>query len=248
MNMYIKKIKRRVARISQRNMFHIDGNKKIVSFTFDDAPASAFKAGAEALNKYNKKGTYYIALSFLAGQPENEDLYTVNDLRKSIDDGHELGCHTYGHIHFFNTKGKKLINENLLKNQQELKNLNLDVRFENFSYPFGEQSPAAKKIASGFYKTCRGTEHGINIGHCDLNNLYAVKLYEKQHSTDFINSVLDEFNRTGGWLIFYTHDVCDDFSVFGCSSSYMQAVVDKCIELEFDIKTISAAAKELNIS
>jgi peptidoglycan/xylan/chitin deacetylase (PgdA/CDA1 family) len=221
-----------------KSIVKIKRGEKIVSFTFDDVPESTFINTLPILNKYNIKGTYYVALSLMAKTNERTGLYYEEDLHKCLDSGHELGCHSYGHIHFYKTHNSASILNDLKLNQVTLKKISKETAFENFSYPFGEQTISAKKIASKLYSSCRGTDHGINVGRVDLNSLKTIKLYERKTSLSEIDKTLKSINKSGGWLIFYTHDVTDKFSPAGCSPLYLETVIKKCIDLGFEIKNI----------
>ncbi|MEP1778297.1 polysaccharide deacetylase family protein [Reichenbachiella sp.] len=238
-------------KISDASCYHkanIPPKTKAISFTFDDAPKSAFVNAQNILNDNNKKGTYYIALSFLESKPENEDYFNVEDLKKCVTNGHELACHTYSHIHLYSTKGKGIVEVELSKNRKALQEIGVKDDFLNFSYPFGEQTRQAKKVLSKRFLTCRGIDHGINRDRVDANNLKAIKLYENTHSLMKIYSLLEEFSDKGGWLVFYTHDVETNYSRFGCSPEYFEAVVKKCVELDIEIKTVKEMTQELGIT
>jgi peptidoglycan/xylan/chitin deacetylase (PgdA/CDA1 family) len=238
-------IKKKAIISSYRKNRFIASDKKIVSFTFDDAEKSAFTAGSEMYSKYNVNATFYISLSFLEGQQENRDLYSIQDLKKCVLEGHELGCHTYGHLSFSGVKDQNLVLKDLLRNQSVLNLIGIDQPMRNFSYPRGLQTMLNRKITKRQYQTSRGIEHGINLGKTDLNNLKSIKLYEHLHSLEAIYTLLYEFKRMGGWLIFYTHDVKEGYSQYGCSPSYLEAVLKKCLDLGFDINTVDAATDEL---
>jgi peptidoglycan/xylan/chitin deacetylase (PgdA/CDA1 family) len=233
-----------VARIFYKSVKNIGNERKIVSFTFDDVPKSTFENAVPILSKFKLSGTFYVALSLMEGI-SGKDLYSRENLQKCIEDGHELGCHSYSHIHFFKTKNTDIIREDLIKNRNILEELRLNTSFESFSYPYGEQTIISKKVVSGMYKSCRGTDSGINYGKADLNSLRAVKLYEKKSSREDIDSLLDQFDHKGGWLIFYTHDVQENFSAGGCSPGYLEDVIMKCKELGFEIKNMKQAVASL---
>lgn len=246
MNKYINAIKKRIADQYVVNSEMISSNVKQISFTFDDVPESAFLHAQPILDKYQFKATFYLALSFLDSNTENENLFNKENIISCLSNGHELGCHTYNHIHFYENSSSNLIESNIRINQEKLNELGIKESFGNFSYPYGEQTKKAKKIVSKFFKTSRGIDHGINKNKIDLHNLKSVKLYERLHSIDKIFSILEDFDKSGGWLVFYTHDVKFDFSRYGCSPEYFEKVVQKCRDLNIDIRTIKDAVKNLS--
>jgi len=222
----------------------IGSERKIVSFTFDDVPKSTFENAVPILNKYKLSATFYVALSLMTGN-SGKDLYSKENLQKCLEGGHELACHSYNHIHFFDTKNADLIKDDLKRNHITLEGLGLNTSFENFSYPFGEQTITSKRVVSEIYKSCRGTDHGINSGKIDLNSLRAVKLYEKKSTIEMIERLLKQLDDSGGWLVFYTHDVQNNFSAGGCSPEYLEIVIKKCLEMGFEIKSMRQAVSSV---
>jgi peptidoglycan/xylan/chitin deacetylase (PgdA/CDA1 family) len=230
-----------------RSNIKVNSDKKIITFTFDDVPESTFDNAIPILNRYDIKATFYVALSLIDGVKTGKGLFREDDLIKCLDSGHELGCHSYGHIHFYDTHSKKFIESDLKKNQLELQKIIPEGLFSNFSYPYGEQTISAKRIVSRRYASCRGTDNGLNIGRFDLNSLKGIKLYEHINTPESIYSVLNEFHKSGGWLIFYTHEVQEDFSSYGCSPKYLEEIVKKCLDMGFEIKSIRQTIDSFNL-
>lgn len=247
-NAYINKFKKTFADLSYRKTVIIPDNQLIVSFTFDDVPLSGLKSGTEILEKHGKNGTFYFALSFLGEERTMQSLYTIEDVRKCVEGGHEAACHTYSHMHLFNTRSKSFIVEDLKKNQNCLSDMELGITFQNFSYPYGEQTRLAKSVLTNHYRTCRSNDSGVNVGKTDLNNLKSYRLYQRDYSLEIIYKQLEEFSKTGGWLIFYTHDVQENYSQYGCSENYLESVVKKCDALDLTVLSIKDAINQLGIS
>ena len=222
----------------------LGSERRIVSFTFDDVPKSTFENAVPILNKYKLSGTFYIALSLMEGISDKK-LYTKENLQKCVDSGHELACHSFNHIHFFETTNTDFIKADLKKNENTLETLGLNASFENFSYPYGEQTIISKRVVSRIYKSCRGTDNGINSGRVDLNSLKGIKLYENKNSKEKIDLILEKFNPKGGWLVFYTHDVQENYTSGGCSPEYFEYVIKKCLEAGFEIKSIKQGIASL---
>lgn len=237
MDRYLKYIKRKWANVSFGKNVDIRLNEPVISFTFDDAPASAFDNGGGILSKYGFSGTFYIAVSLM----QNADtLFTVPQLEEAIYNHHELGCHTFNHIDLSKTNLKHSIFD-IEHNQEAINAIMPDIKFRNFSYPFGAQTRGIKQYLSGQFRSARGIEHGINAGRTDLCNLRAVKLYENKHSLDQIFENIQKAIDHNAWLIFYTHDVSNDPSKHGCSPGYFEAVVKECVAGGFRVATIDEA-------
>ena len=58
---------------------------------------------------------------------------------------------------------------------------------------------------------------GVNSGTVDLQFLRAMPLIDHRIGRDEIERAFDQAQTYNGWLIFYTHDVADRPSVYGCS-------------------------------
>ena len=205
------KVRKMLASYSFIKKHQWPSENKVVSFTFDDVDNSAFKNAGGLLQEHGMKGTFYVALSFMEGQPGNESIFKQSDLATCIEQGHELGCHTHGHLHAFDHTFREMQHD-LFKNKEVLQSLELGAEFKSFSYPYGEQTRGIKGLVDREYTSARSIDHGINRGAIDLNSLKTFRLYEKIHTIEDINAVLQELHDQGGWLIFYTHDVQDNFS------------------------------------
>ena len=233
-------LRKRTAHLLHKKPIQVK-NQKIISFTFDDVFDSSFQQGGNILKKYNAKGTFYLSMSFMKGLGE-KTLFTENALRESVKDGHEMGGHTFGHLSAFKVSKEELLKD-MEKNEKKFKDLNLGIHFENFAYPYGDQVPMVKSSMGEAYQSNRGITEGVNNNLVDLNNLKAVRLFEKEYSIEHINKILEDFNKTGGWLIFYTHEVEENYSQWGCSPKYFEEVVKRTTELNIPIKTIKEALK-----
>jgi peptidoglycan/xylan/chitin deacetylase (PgdA/CDA1 family) len=236
---YSKLFRRIWANISFSKKINIQLPHPIVTFTFDDAPVSAFEKGGNLLAKYGMHGTFYISLSLMNG-PDPETRFTVSHLKKSVEQGHELGCHTFGHIDLAATRSPEAATD-ILHNQETLGALLPGMEFKNFSYPFGSQTSAAKQFAAAHFRSARGIGEGINRGITDSLNLQTVKLYEKKHALRYLTEKIDDLEKNGGWLVFYTHDVDENFTHWGCSPAYFEAVVKECAKRGITVATVNDA-------
>jgi peptidoglycan/xylan/chitin deacetylase (PgdA/CDA1 family) len=247
MNKYINKVNNKLSNFLNKKSGVVSNEHKIISFTFDDAPSSAFQCGGDILTKKGVNGTYYVALSFMGDEQDDDKLFTRDTLVRCIEQGNEVGCHTFGHTSAFNVTASEYLSDIEL-NLKEVRRHNLNAPFKNFSYPFGEITPKVKKKILGLFRSYRGIRHGVNVGDIDLGNLKSVRLYEKTHSLEEIKGVLAEFNKSGGWLIFYTHDVEDNFSEYGCSPSYFENAVKMSLDSGAKIMTINEALDVMKLS
>src|SRR6185369_17822680 len=75
----------------------------MVSFTFDDAPKSAFQTGGRILREHGATGTFYVSLGLLDSVTEVGPIGSTNDLVDTLAHGNELGCHTFDHVDAWET-------------------------------------------------------------------------------------------------------------------------------------------------
>lgn len=95
----------------------IDINKKVVALTFDDGPTKYTNEILDLLKKYNACATFFIVGNKI-------DLYT-DTLNKMINNGNEIGNHTYSH------KWLTKLDNNDLKNEI---NKTQDILYTKFKY------------------------------------------------------------------------------------------------------------------
>lgn len=243
MRRYLKYIRRKWASISFTRAVSIRLNEPVISFTFDDAPVSAFVNGGNILSKYGMSGTFYISMSLMSGVEESTR-FTIQHLKDAIAQHNELACHTFGHTELYTVSVEKGIAD-ITRNQEEIETILPGTRLTNFSYPFGSQTRPIKKFASSRFRSARGIGEGINHVKADLFDLKTIKLYEHRHTLEHIFAQIEKAKEENGWLIFYTHDVQDDPSEWGCSPAYFEAVVRKCKQDNIKVLTINEALNQI---
>ena len=218
----------------------IGGVKPIITFTFDDFPRSAYTAGGEILKKYHARGTYYISMNLLHSEGLSGPHFFRDDILNLVEDGHELGCHTFSHCDAKSTPSH-MYEKDIIKNSTSIRAILPSYNFRSFAYPFGRVTLRAKKIVGGLFDCCRGTYDGINSGHTDLNLLRCNRLYSETVPISKVKTTIEENEKMGGWVIFYTHDVRENYSSWGCSPDYFESVVKYASESGSRILTISDA-------
>src|SRR5271165_5890727 len=85
--------------------------RPIVSFSFDDFPRSAVRNAAAILEGHGVAGTYYLSRSFNGATVDGIEYYDLGDLRRLIDNGHEIGCHTASHLHATRVARSRLLDD-----------------------------------------------------------------------------------------------------------------------------------------
>jgi peptidoglycan/xylan/chitin deacetylase (PgdA/CDA1 family) len=217
-------IARRMGRLRRVRPVDIVYPGGAVSFSFDDFPSSALTAGAAILEKYAARGTYYAALG-LAGSDGNVGrIAERGEVHEAFQRGHELACHTYSHLDCSRASGDAILGE-LRRNADALAELLDGFVAGNFAYPFGRYLHAAKCLIAPRFNSCRGTMSGINYRNTDLADLRGTRVYAPQFSATALRRMIDAARSSDGWLIFYTHDVAESPSRFGCTPRQLEAVV-----------------------
>lgn len=238
----LRKLGRESAKYIAQKIAFLPSENKIVSYTFDDFPLSAINNGARLLEEHNVHGTFYSSLG-LAGMddPNVGILGNRQEILALSERGHECACHTFGHINCAECSSQVIV-EDCIRNQklaQEIGNLH----FNSFSYPFGEFNPSSKRAISNIYLSARTIEPGINVHKIDLAALKSVRLYESTGMKD-LNLWLEKLDETGGWLIFYSHDVSENPSQYGCSTSLFEQILKSSINKGFQILTVLEATRK----
>lgn len=241
MKRYINFLRKKAAQFRYVKPVNIALERAVVSFTFDDVPESGFENGMEILHRYGFAGTFYIAFRFMDDEA-SPTRFRESHLRRAREQGHELAGHTHGHLEFYETTYRDGL-EDILLNKTRIRDILPGYTFRNFSYPFGHQTVAARRIAYEQYQTGRGNEHGLNRGRTDLNNLKSVRLYEQSRPLQSAFSTIDRAVRERAWLVFYTHDVQDNYTRYGCSPAYFEAVVRYCRDQGVRVLTVEEAVR-----
>ena len=196
----------------------------VVSFTFDDFPKSALHVGGAILKSYGVCGTYYAAMGLMDKVNHLGEHFSACDLKKLIADGHELGSHTFSHLSCREAAIRD-IEVDVRKGREAVEQVTGIRDSHQFSYPYGHATLQTKSRIGCMMSSCRGIVPGINKSPVDLNLLRANSLYSQSFDLDSIRRLLAENEKSRGWLIFYTHDVSENPSTYGCTSGELEIVV-----------------------
>jgi peptidoglycan/xylan/chitin deacetylase (PgdA/CDA1 family) len=236
--------KRNSARLVFKKPLVVDCAPPIVSFTFDDFPRTALFSGGEILRHYRAAGTYYVALGLLGKESPSGPICTAEDLHDALRQGHELGCHTYGHCHSWNT-GRREFAQNVLMNREALEQIVPHAKFRSLSYPISEPRPLTKLDTGKQFLCCRAGGQTFNSGKVDLNQLAAFFLEQSLGGLEPIFDLIDRNQVARGWLIFATHDVCPNPSRYGCTPEFFEKVVRYASESGARILPVAEACMAL---
>ena len=219
------KYRRTLSHKCARRMVEVNLTTPIISFSFDDAPRSAFSNGGDILKAHGARGTYFVSLGMLESDSPSGIIASQEDLRRAVEEGHELGCHTFDHKDPWKTK-PDVFEQSVLKNRQALAKNLPNIVFSTFAYPLSNPNPVNKRLAGSLFNCCRGGGQTFNTGMADFNMLKAFFLDVRGGATiDMVRDLIDRNSVYRGWLIFATHDVVDNPSPYGCTKDFFEEVV-----------------------
>ena len=210
------KVSRFLARNVRTKVLAMRNAQPLVTFSFDDVPASACSMGALMLEQHGAHGTYYVSGGGCGAPSPGGPLGTADQLRVLHARGHELGCHTYSHIAVAGVSSRELAAD-IAHNRSFLQDICGETAVRNFAYPYGDYTFRAKRSLEGQFDSCRSLVPGVNSSIADLGLLKTWPLENTSTDRDKILDLVAETVRTNGWLIFNSHDVTDEPSRFGVS-------------------------------
>ncbi len=213
---------------------------KAVSFTFDDAPTSAFSFGGKLLSNNGFKGTYYMSLRLLGQESKGGRILNSNELKELYEDGHEIGCHTADHCDAWSVS-PSYFEQSILDNSQLFGEHLPQAKIANFSFPKGSATPKVKAVVQKYFDCCRGIQLGINKNTIDLNLLKTIPIFSNKRYSHKIYSYISSVSKNNGWLIFYTHDIRDDHGPYGCKPDLYKSVLDEVIKQNIPVLSVSEA-------
>jgi hypothetical protein len=129
------------------------------------------------------------------------------------------------------------------RNRRYLEGLDASIRLENFAYPYGLATISRKLQLTNSFHSARGILPGVNSGTIDLQFLRSSPLIDKDIDRAGIDRVFDEAVSTGGWLIFYTHDVAATPSPWGCTPKLLRHALDAAKRRNMPIVSVAEALR-----
>ncbi len=132
--------------VSDIDVSHIDVSKKLIAFTFDDAPASTLENILAVFANYNENNPDCKATAtlFCNGNLFNESAYTT--LSAAVTLGWELGNHTYSHADITTLSESELQIE-IQRTETLLSNID-GKRAHLFRAPYGRINEEIKKAVN----------------------------------------------------------------------------------------------------
>jgi peptidoglycan/xylan/chitin deacetylase (PgdA/CDA1 family) len=237
------RLARRFCAVSHR----LPANNPMVSFTFDDIPESAASVGAPMLEEYGGRGTFYISGGLVgqwSGHWAGIGPGGILDLHRS---GHEIACHTYSHKPS-NKLDAASMSAEIETNRRYFYALDPSIKLENFAYPYGVGSMFRKAQLNDAFRSSRAILPGVNHGTIDLQFLRATPLVGRHIDREGIERAFDEAATTGGWLIFYSHDVAETPSPYGCTPQMLRDALEAASRRKMPIVSVADALRRAGVA
>lgn len=218
----------------------IPTKRPIVSFTFDDVPDTALTQGAAILEKFDARGTFYIA-GGLAGRAEpDRRLISAEGCRELFARGHEIGCHTFSHSKI-RTLTSRALSDDLDRNLAFLSEAGISRPPTNFAFPYNAAWPAARRVMGRRFSSCRGGGEAVNRKAVDPLMLKAVEIRQPDEYARGLTRWIDDVAGQPGWLIFVTHDITARPTPYGCLPETLERLVSHARDRQCDILPICEA-------
>jgi peptidoglycan/xylan/chitin deacetylase (PgdA/CDA1 family) len=184
------------------------------------------------LEAHGYRGTYYISSGLIGSPTAVGQVPSLDTIKDFHGRGHEIGNHTYEHLDcrkegFWSIVGSVRRNSKVLA----------EVMSGSFAYPYGSVDARVRIAARLCATSARGTSFGINRNIVDLMHLRAARVYDRC-GIDNCLDLVKECSEEGGWLIFYTHDVCDEPSEFGCTPEQLTRLVESVSNNKLAVATV----------
>lgn len=235
-------LNRRLASALRRRRVPVNLAKPVLSITFDDFPKSAVDGAIEILAKCNAKATYYAAGGLMAGHTDQGPAYDADDIKALISCGHEIGCHTFSHIDCTRATTAD-IQADFKRNADLFRTMGIKS-LNSFAYPFGNVCLNSKSVAGSTFTSARGVRGTYVKDKVDLNLLPAMGL-EASRDPRKIDNAMKAAARDNGWLILYTHDVCEQPTQWGTTPERLQQVLTMAIDQGYEIVPVGPMVDRL---
>lgn len=233
----LKKINRRLARVTNVKRATLAHSPCSVSFSFDDVPQSACHTGSRILEDRGCRGSFYVCGELTGKECATEHFHTRDDLCGLRERGHEVACHGYAHLDYQSVSLDQ-IRRDLDRNRAFFREMGWSEPPRNFAYPYGCVSPAVKALCGDEFASARGVQEAINESTCDLALLKSVLLSADTVTPERLDHWIEETQDRKGWLIFFTHRVVNDPGEFDCTPELLEMAVERSMSAGCTISTV----------
>ena len=236
------KLRRRVVRLRHRRVATARPARPMVSFSFDDAPVSAFTTGAAILERHGVRGAYFVCAGTAGGRGPVGRLGDRTDVLRAQAAGHEIACHTYSHLDCGKADARTAA-QDMDRNAAVLTDWGV-APVRTFAYPFGEVGPRAKRLLADRFALSRALHPGVVEAGTDLAQAPAVGI-EGEDGEAKARHWIGHALRRRAWLILFTHGVEESLPPYGCTVDAFARLVDHVVSQGLEVVTVAEGARRM---
>jgi len=237
------KLRRRTVRFMSRRPARAP-LRPMISFTFDDAPASAATRGADILEAHGLRGSYYVCAALAGLDAATGPMADRASVARLAAAGHEIGCHTYTHLDCGQARDVDAV-EDVARNAEALVGWGIPTP-ATFAYPFGDVAPQTKHALAGRFTLLRALNPGFVMEGSDLNQAPCVAVDGPFGEATALRWVARGAGRRV-WLLLCFHDVADDPSPWGCTPRALERIAEQALAAGYEGVTVAEGARRLAV-
>lgn len=230
------------SRILWRRIVQLTLQRPVVTFCFDDFPRTALSCAGDILSRSGCHGTYYASAGLVNTTTELGEQFRQEDLADLLEEGHELGSHTCHHTSCRSVPFEAFV-QDVWDGCKALEDMIGSAVSRNFAYPYGDVTLNSKRALTGM-TSCRGIYSGMNGPAVDLNLLKACALYGGTEQLNRIEEIVGTAEKYNRWLIFYTHDVRQKPSRFGCTPGLLESTLSFVLERVVPVRSVQEVLED----
>jgi len=216
----------------------------LISFTFDDFPRSAAETGADIVERFGGRGTYYACTGLAGSRTVCGEMYDDRHIGRLVDAGHEIGAHTASHFDCAKERTGRVLND-IAHNLDQLAAMGAPRPVRQFAYPYGETTLPLKRALCDRFTSGRGILPGLNGKGSDRMQLRAIEMTPDAATLDQVKTAIERAAREKLWLIVFTHDVSLRPSPFGVHSKHLSMAARAARDAGLKSVTIGRALKQV---
>ncbi len=216
----------------------------LVSFTFDDFPRSAWSVGGPIMAAADVRASYYVSGGFEGRTRDGVEHFRRDDLAALHEAGHEVGCHTFDHLRL-TTASRADADATIARNDAFVRETLGDVAMTSFAYPYGDVTIPTKRYIGAKFPIARGIWDRVNTGRADMNQLRSVGMERKSFDGVDFDAHIAETVASKGWLIFYSHDVDENPTEYGCTPKQLEGMIARVTAAGVEILPVKDAAARI---
>jgi hypothetical protein len=93
----------------------------------------------------------------------------------------------------------------------------------------------------------RSAHPGLNSGWMDLDFVRAYELSDTRISLEQVTNILDAAVATGGWVVFFAHEVSKSPRPFGTSPLLLTSTIKAALERDISIRLFTRALDQIGV-